>query len=76
MDPQAYRRQTAPTRRVDAADIRFTFRHSGKGTTTPVVFFDHRGANPDNFDPGIAPRARQGAQLHINRPQSARAVIR
>src|SRR4051794_12144141 len=53
---------TAPTRTIDAGDVRFAYRELGPSTGVPVVFLTHLAAVLDNWDPrvidGIAAKHR------------------
>jgi pimeloyl-ACP methyl ester carboxylesterase len=44
---------TSSTQFINAGETRFAFRKFGLTGTRPVVFFNHLGANLDNFDPAV-----------------------
>jgi pimeloyl-ACP methyl ester carboxylesterase len=44
---------TAPTRFVEARDVRFAYRRFGNPTATPIVLLQHFMGNLDTYDPAI-----------------------
>src|SRR5437762_7726179 len=48
-----YSHQTAPTQFVDAAGVRFAYRHFGKTGGVPIVFNQHYIGTMDYWDPMV-----------------------
>ena len=44
---------TAPTRFVEAGDVRFAYRRFGNPAGTPIVLLQHFMGNLDTYDPAI-----------------------
>jgi pimeloyl-ACP methyl ester carboxylesterase len=45
--------ETAPNKFIEAAGIRFAYRHFGKPTGIPLVFLQHFSGNMDSWDPAV-----------------------
>jgi pimeloyl-ACP methyl ester carboxylesterase len=54
---------TAPTRYVDAGDIRFAYRRFGHDTGVPLVLVQHFRGNLDSYDPLILDALAQDREL-------------
>jgi pimeloyl-ACP methyl ester carboxylesterase len=49
----SYSHETAPTRFVEAAGIRFAYRRFGKSGELPLLFLQYFNANMDDWDPSV-----------------------
>jgi pimeloyl-ACP methyl ester carboxylesterase len=54
---------TAPTRFVEADEIRFAYRRFGNPTGTPIVLLQHFMGNLDNYDPAITDALANGREV-------------
>jgi pimeloyl-ACP methyl ester carboxylesterase len=54
---------TAPTRLVEAGEIRFAYRRFGNPTGTPVVLLQHFMGNLDSYDPAITDALAAGREV-------------
>jgi len=54
---------TAPTRFVEAAGVRFAYRRFGNPIGTPIVLLQHFMGNLDNYDPAITDELAKGREV-------------
>ena len=56
--------QTAPTQFIEAAGIRFAYRHFGKNQAVPLVLLMHFTGTTDNWDPAVTDGVARAALLN------------
>src|SRR2546421_9191606 len=60
-----YTHNTAPTQFADVNGISFAYRRFGKGSSLPLIFFQHFTGTLDNWDPAVLDPLSENREIII-----------